>query len=76
MLKVSSFVLYDVFVTCAGVDVFVTCAGVDVFVTCVGVDVCLSLYVLSCGEVQGCVTSVSMRAHVYVFHPVCMVSKV
>ena len=76
MLKVSSFVLYDV------------------FVTCVGVDVCLSLYVLSYGEVvQGCVTSVSMRAHVcsvvrssrgvrmkmlkllYVFHPVCMVSK-
>ena len=34
MLKVSSFVLYDVFVTCAGVDVFVTCAGVDVFLTC------------------------------------------
>ena len=51
MLKVSSFVLYDV---------FVTCVGVDVFVTCVGVDVCLSLYVLSYGEVQGCVTSVSM----------------
>ena len=39
MLKVSSFVLYGVFLTCVYVDV----------------DVCLSLYSLTCGDVEVCV---------------------